>query len=245
MTGASPRICATRAPSSVADIARMRRSSRKPRWQSSARASPRSASSERSWSSSNSTAPMPLSSGSSRIMRVKTPSVTTSTRVLGPDLETMRARNPIRSPTASESECAMRSAAARAAMRRGSSTRILRPRSQLSSITASGTRVVLPAPGGATSTAELRAARAARTSSMTASIGSGASNLIAAVSGRHGRLASANSGRCRRLAPSSSRKPRAAGPRPSGRRSPLARIAPSGMMRRIRSWEGYRLLAAL
>ena len=87
---------------SVADIGRMRRSSRKPRWQSSARASPRSASSERSWNSSNSTAPMPESSGSSRISLVKTPSVTTSMRVFGPDFETIRARNPIRSPTASD-----------------------------------------------------------------------------------------------------------------------------------------------
>ena len=93
-------------------------------------------------------------------MRVKTPSVTTSMRVFGPDFETIRARNPIRSPTASDKECAMRSAAARAAMRRGSSTRILRPWSQLSSINASGTRVVLPAPGGATRTADARAARA-------------------------------------------------------------------------------------
>ncbi len=182
MTGASPRSCATRAPSSVADIGRMRRSSRKPRWQSSARASPRSASSERSWNSSNSTAPMPESSGSSRIMRVKTPSVTTSMRVFGPDFETIRARNPIRSPTASDKECAMRSAAARAAMRRGSSTRILRPRSQLSFIKASGTRVVLPAPGGATRTADARAARALRTSSRTASIGSGVANFMPAVS---------------------------------------------------------------
>ena len=156
----------------------MRRSSRKPRWQSSARARPRSASSERSWNSSNSTAPMPESSGSSRIMRVKTPSVTTSMRVFGPDFETIRARNPIRSPTASDKECAMRSAAARAAMRRGSSTRIFRPWSQLSFIKASGTRVVLPAPGGATRTADAHAARALRTSSRTASIGSGGVNFM-------------------------------------------------------------------
>ena len=111
---------------------------------------------------------------------MKTPSVTTSMRVFGPDLETIRARNPIRSPTASDKECAMRSAAARAAMRRGSSTRIFRPWSQLSSIKASGTRVVLPAPGGATRTADAHAARALRTSSRTASIGSGGANFMPA-----------------------------------------------------------------
>jgi hypothetical protein len=53
---------------------------------------------------------------------VKTPSVTTLIRVFGPDFETIRARDPIRSPTASEKECAMRSAAARAAMRRACAT---------------------------------------------------------------------------------------------------------------------------
>ncbi len=55
----------------------------------------------------------------------------------------------------------MRSAAARAARRRGSSTRILPACTQGSSIRASGTTVVLPAPGGATSTAHAPAASAA------------------------------------------------------------------------------------
>ena len=122
-------------------------------------------------------------------MRVNTPSVTTSMRVLGPDFETMRARRPTRSPTASAKVCAMRSAAARAAIRRGSSTRILRPPSQASSISASGTRVVLPAPGGATSTAEERAAKAVRTSSRIASMGSGSANFMPAVSGKRLRFA--------------------------------------------------------
>src|SRR5688572_685386 len=189
MTGASPSSCATRAPSSVADIGRIRRSSRRPRWQSRASASPRSASSERSWNSSNSTAPTPDSSGSSRIMRVNTPSVTTSMRVFGPDFETMRARSPTRSPTPSAKVCAMRSAAARAAIRRGSSTRILRPPSQLSSISASGTRVVLPAPGGATRTADERAAKAVRTSSRIASMGSGSANFMPGVSRKRLRFA--------------------------------------------------------
>ena len=124
-------------------------------------------------------------------MRVKTPSVTTSMRVLGPDLVTMRARNPMRSPTASDRVCAMRSAAARAAMRRGSSTRILRPWSQPSAVKASGARVVLPAPGGATRAAQARAAKASRNWSRTASIGRGVANFMSAVSGGHGRCASA------------------------------------------------------
>ncbi len=117
-------------------------------------------------------------------MRVNTPSVTTSIRVFGPDFETIRARNPIRSPTLSDKVCAMRSAAARAAMRRGSSTRILAEPSQLSSINASGTRVVLPAPGGATRTADGCAAKASRNSSRTASIGSGVANFMAVLSSR-------------------------------------------------------------
>ena len=81
ITGASPSSFATRAPSSVADITRSFRSSRKPCCTSRASARPRSASSERSWNSSNSTAATPSSAGSSSIMRVNTPSVTTSMRV--------------------------------------------------------------------------------------------------------------------------------------------------------------------
>ena len=49
----------------------------------------------------------------------------------------------------------MRSALARAAIRRGSSMMIFLAPSQGASSSASGTRVVLPAPGGATSTAAL------------------------------------------------------------------------------------------
>ena len=67
--------------------------------------------------------------------------------------------SPTVSPTFSPSVCAMRSAAARAASRRGSSTMILPPATQGSSSSASGTRVVLPAPGGATSTAASRERR--------------------------------------------------------------------------------------
>ena len=60
-------------------------------------------------------------------MRANTPSVTTSMRVLRLILEPRRTRRPTVSPTASPSVCAMRSAAARAASRRGSSTMILPP----------------------------------------------------------------------------------------------------------------------
>ena len=55
----------------------------------------------------------------------------------------------------------MRRAAARAASRRGSCITIFRPPSHGASSSASGTRVVLPAPGGATSTAAVRSASAA------------------------------------------------------------------------------------
>ena len=51
----------------------------------------------------------------------------------------------------------MRAAAARAASRRGSSTMIFLPAAHGSCASASGTRVVLPAPGGATRTAAFAA----------------------------------------------------------------------------------------
>ena len=81
-----------RAPSMVADITRSLSSSRRPCCRSRASASPRSASSERSWNSSNSTAPTPSSDGSSSTMRVNTPSVTTSIRVAREILEPKRTR---------------------------------------------------------------------------------------------------------------------------------------------------------
>ena len=64
----------------------------------------------------------------------------------------------------------MRSAAARAAMRRGSSTRIL-PFAHGSSASTSGTRVVLPAPGGATRTAVFDARSAAVSAGSASSMG--------------------------------------------------------------------------
>ena len=92
---------ATRAPSSVADITTRRRSSRKAPCASSASARPRSASSERSWNSSNRTAATPFNSGSSRIMRANTPSVTTSIRVFAETRLCRRTRRPTVSPTRS------------------------------------------------------------------------------------------------------------------------------------------------
>src|SRR5437016_5770374 len=71
----------------------------------------------------------------------------------------------------------MRSALARAAIRRGSSMMIFLLLAQGASSKASGTRVVLPAPGGATNTAALRLSSARASSSRTASIGSGVSKV--------------------------------------------------------------------
>ena len=62
--------------------------------------------------------------GSSRIMRANTPSVTTSMRVRDETRLCSRTRRPIVSPTFSPSVEAMRCAAARAARRLGSSTRM-------------------------------------------------------------------------------------------------------------------------
>ena len=94
------------------------------------------------------------------IIRVRMPSVTTSMRA---------ARRPPRRgcgsrrarPTGSPSASASRSAAARAATRRGSSMRMRARRRRPASSSASGTRVVLPAPGGACSTARPAPASAA------------------------------------------------------------------------------------
>lgn len=74
-------------------------------------------------------------------------------------------------PTFSPSSLARRSAAARAASRRGSSIRMVCPASQVSCNSANGTRVVLPAPGGASSTASWRVAKASRKAGKTSSIG--------------------------------------------------------------------------
>ena len=65
----------------------------------------------------------------------------------------------------------MQPAAARAASRRGSNTRMRLPAAQSSAASARGTRVVLPAPGGATSTAVLPSRKCAVRSGRAASIG--------------------------------------------------------------------------
>ena len=67
----------------------------------------------------------------------------------------------------------MRAAAARAASRRGSSTMIFLAAAHGSCASTSGTRVVLPAPGGATSTAALAARSASVSRGSASSIGSG------------------------------------------------------------------------
>ena len=77
------------------------------------------------------------------------PSVTTSTRVSRPTRDSPRTRYPTVSPTRWLRVAASRRAEARAAIRRGSSITTSRPSSQWASKSASGTRVVLPAPGGA------------------------------------------------------------------------------------------------
>ena len=186
ISGASPSSACTRAPSSVADMTRSLRSSRRPCCASSAKARPRSASSERSWNSSNRTAATPSSAGSSKIIRVNTPSVTTSMRVRFDVRLVRRTRSPIVSPTFSSNVAAMRAAAARAARRRGSSRIRRLPSAQGSSSSASGARVVLPAPGGATSTAFECVASAERSSGSASSIGRSVSRL--AISSRLGNL---------------------------------------------------------
>ena len=113
-------------------MTRSLRSSRRPCCTSRASASPRSASSERSWNSSNTPRRPPSSVGSSSTSRVNTPSVTTSIRVARETLAANRTRQPTVSPTASPKVAAMRAAAARAASRRGASTRIFFPAAQAS-----------------------------------------------------------------------------------------------------------------
>ena len=81
------------------------------------------------------------------------PSVTTRMRVRADCRLSMRMAIADRAADLFAEQRAMRRAAARAASRRGSSSRICRSPSQAASSSASGTSVVLPAPGGATSTA--------------------------------------------------------------------------------------------
>ena len=104
-------------------------------------------------------------------MRLNTPSVTTSIRLSFEVRTSRRERRPIVWPTRSPRLAAIRSAAARAAMRRGSTRMSLRPSSQGWSSRASGTRVVLPAPGGAEMTRRTPLRSSARIGSITSSMG--------------------------------------------------------------------------
>src|SRR5437016_1750202 len=99
------------------------------------------------------------------------PSVATSSRVAGPNRRSNRICQPISAPIVQPRSSAIRWAIARAATRRGW-RRITGP----SATSAGGTRVVLPAPGGAVTTTA-RDWRAASTISGTkGSIGSGGSD---------------------------------------------------------------------
>ena len=163
-------------PSKVADMASRRSSGRRARCRSSASASAKSVSRLRSCASSKKIAATPSSPGSVCRRRTSRPSVTTSTRVRSENCRSRRVESPMVPPGwSSPSRDAMRRAAARAATRRGSNTRMRPPAAQASSISASGTMVVLPAPGGAISTALealLRAARSAGSASVTGNSGS-------------------------------------------------------------------------
>ena len=145
--------------SNVADITTIRRSSRRASRISKLRASPRSAFNERSWNSSKMMQDIPRSSGSDWIIRVRMPSVTTSIFVVLLVFVFPRTRYPIVCPTISDSVVAMRSAAARAAKRRGSSMMIF-PSKPPSANRAKGTTVVFPAPGGAHKTTRCSACTA-------------------------------------------------------------------------------------
>ena len=109
---------------------------------------------------------------------MNTPSVITSMRVRSEMRLCSLTLRPIVSPTFSPRVAAMRAAAARAASLRGSRTRIFPPPVHGSCMSASGTRVVLPAPGGATSTARVFRLNAARKSGSASSIGSGTEKSV-------------------------------------------------------------------
>lgn len=94
----------------------------------------------------------------------------------------------------------MRRAAARAASRRGSSTTMRRSASQGSSRRRGGTRVVFPAPGGATRTAEPKSCRARRSSKIVPSTGRSVRGIRSAerrCAGEGCGIAGSRDGRCR------------------------------------------------
>ena len=184
---------------------RMRNSSRNPRWHSSASANPRSASSERSWNSSNSTAPIPASPGSSRIMRVNTPSVTTSMRVLAPTCR--------ESPRTDALADRLRHGAPCAGPHRGQRGGAAREPGFLPTLQPGLVQQRERHPRRLAGTRRRHQhgrtrSQVASRSSRTASMGSGAANCIAAVSGGHVPSASTMCGgrrrptKCRRFHPS-------------------------------------------
>src|SRR5204863_9407277 len=92
-------------------------------------------------------------------------------RVFAPPCSSKRTLYPTVSPRRSPRSSATRRAAIRAAKRRGSRT-ITSPRISERSKSAGGTRVVFPAPGGASMTSAELLRSSARISGMTSSIGS-------------------------------------------------------------------------
>ncbi len=144
---------ARRAPSAVADMAISRSSGLSARCRSRQKASARSDSIDLSWVSSRMTAATPSRPGSDCRRRTNNPSVTTSMRVAAETAASSRVRKPMVWPTLSPRNAAIRAAAARAARRRGSNITMRPSPRQGASSRASGTSVVLPAPGGATRTA--------------------------------------------------------------------------------------------
>ncbi|CAB4612468.1 unannotated protein [freshwater metagenome] len=155
----------------MADIAKIFTSESKVAIASSKNAKPRSVGTFLSCTSSKITSAVPSSVGSFCKRRVRIPSVTTSMRVLLPIFRSSRVWYPTVSPGFSPSMCAIRCAAARAASLRGSSITMRRPRIHGSCSSRKGTRVVLPAPGGATRTALRCCASASRSGAMASSTG--------------------------------------------------------------------------
>ena len=158
---------ATGSAASVADITTTRRSSRAVQ-ACRASASPRSAWMDRSWNSSRTIVRTPESSGSSTRRAVRMPSVASRTRVAAVNRRSKRTCQPTSWPSVQPRSSAIRRAMARAATRRGCSTS-----TGPSAASAGGSRVVLPAPGGATTTAARCRRTASTTASTCASIGSG------------------------------------------------------------------------
>jgi hypothetical protein len=152
----SPSSPAQRSASSVADMTARVRSSRS--WATSSdSANARSPSRPRSCTSSITTALTPASSGSASSRRTSRPFVTNTTRAAGETRRSPRTAYPARSPTRVPVRDASRAAAARAASRRGSATTT---RPDAWQAIAGGTTVVLPEPGGASTTSRGAASRA-------------------------------------------------------------------------------------